>query len=54
MNLPVPTPIDIMMLGIIGFTMACMIKYRNLDIGNSIRKIPKKNPRIEMEEIFGL
>ena len=54
MNLPVPTPIDLMMLGIIGFIVTCMIKYRNLDIGNPIRKIPKKNPKIELEEIFGL
>lgn len=41
--------------GTITFMVICAYKYRNLDVGKSIKKIPKPTwPRTKLEEIFGV
>ena len=37
------------------FIFWCMYRYRNLDTGNHVRKIPKPTwPRTKLEDIFGV
>ena len=42
-------------VGSIVFIGICAYKYRNMNYGNHVRKIPKPTwPRIKLEEIFGV
>ena len=42
-------------VGIISFIGYWMYRYRDLDTGNNVRKIPKPTwPKTQLEEIFGV